>query len=269
MSHQVPESEKVGAQRLRLRQRRRSCSARPVREVGGRRAVRAMRKALPIAVVVLAAIVAGVVYVQRAQPTWYVQLRYPLHYDSTITGYGRIYHLDPALLAAVIYEESRFRPTTRVIGGRDRADAAAALDSPRNRDSHRRQALQDSRRPREPRPECALRQLVSQPPEAALPRKHRAGAWRPTTPVRPTSTSGLPERQTPLIQFAATRDYVPTSCDLQKLYRRAYAHRLGYRLRRSSGSRANITRSTRSPALHAVPAKQPFADESTLLSDTL
>jgi soluble lytic murein transglycosylase len=67
------------------------------------------------AVVVVAG--AGYVYLQHTQPDWWVRFRHPLNYRSDIVGYSRIYHLDPALVAAVIYEESRFRPDTRSSAG--------------------------------------------------------------------------------------------------------------------------------------------------------
>ena len=37
------------------------------------------------------------------------RLRYPLHYEAIVRGHAHNYRLDPALLAAVIYQESRFR----------------------------------------------------------------------------------------------------------------------------------------------------------------
>lgn len=37
------------------------------------------------------------------------RIRYPLHYEAIVRGHARNYRLDPALLAAVIYQESRFR----------------------------------------------------------------------------------------------------------------------------------------------------------------
>jgi peptidoglycan lytic transglycosylase len=60
------------------------------------------------ALVVLAAAGAGFAYVQRTQPPWYERLRYPLSYDHIVVGHARNYELDPALLAAVIYRESKF-----------------------------------------------------------------------------------------------------------------------------------------------------------------
>ncbi len=41
--------------------------------------------------------------------------------------------------------------------------------------------------------------------------------------------SWIAAKQSPLIQFSSTRQYVNDILHLQKLYRRAYAHELGYR----------------------------------------
>jgi soluble lytic murein transglycosylase len=61
------------------------------------------------ALVVLAAVVCGAaLYVVHTQPPWYERLRYPLRYEQIVRGHARNYRLDPALLAAVIYTESKF-----------------------------------------------------------------------------------------------------------------------------------------------------------------
>lgn len=52
----------------------------------------------------------GAAAVARGEPAWYLRLRYPLEYESIVVGHARNYRLDPALLAAVIYHESRFDP---------------------------------------------------------------------------------------------------------------------------------------------------------------
>jgi soluble lytic murein transglycosylase len=44
----------------------------------------------------------------ESQPDWYVRLRYPLEYQNIVAGHAKNYDLDPALLAAVIYRESKF-----------------------------------------------------------------------------------------------------------------------------------------------------------------
>ena len=47
-------------------------------------------------------------YVFGSEPGWYLRLRYPLRYEQIVEGHARNYRLDPALLAAVIYTESKF-----------------------------------------------------------------------------------------------------------------------------------------------------------------
>jgi soluble lytic murein transglycosylase len=60
--------------------------------------------------VVLVAVVAGAgLYVFETSPPWYERIRYPLHYAQYVRVHARENKLDPALLAAVIYQESKFR----------------------------------------------------------------------------------------------------------------------------------------------------------------
>ena len=68
-------------------------------------------------VVLLAALVVGFFYVEDTQPSWYARLRYPLDYQAIVRGHSRNYQLDPALLAAVIYQESKFRAHARSSSG--------------------------------------------------------------------------------------------------------------------------------------------------------
>ena len=72
-----------------------------------------------LATVALAAVaLAGVfAYLQSTKPGWYARLWYPLEYESIVRGHARTYHLDPALLAAVIYRESKFRADARSASG--------------------------------------------------------------------------------------------------------------------------------------------------------
>ncbi|MBA3366324.1 MAG: lytic transglycosylase domain-containing protein [Actinobacteria bacterium] len=51
------------------------------------------------------------------RPDWYERLRYPLEYTEIIRGHAQNYDLEPALIAAVIYQESRFRPDARSSSG--------------------------------------------------------------------------------------------------------------------------------------------------------
>jgi soluble lytic murein transglycosylase len=72
-------------------------------------------------IVVLAAALVGTValgaYVLHSQPDWYLRLRYPLRYEQIVRTHARNYRLDPALLAAVVYAESKFDPNARSAAG--------------------------------------------------------------------------------------------------------------------------------------------------------
>jgi soluble lytic murein transglycosylase len=59
-------------------------------------------------VAVLVAAAGAVLYLQRAEPPWWARLWYPLHYASIVRGHAANYHLNAALLAAVIEQESKF-----------------------------------------------------------------------------------------------------------------------------------------------------------------
>src|SRR5918993_1493996 len=48
------------------------------------------------------------VYVLETEPRWYERLRYPLEYEQIVVGHAENYGLEPQLVAAVIYQESKF-----------------------------------------------------------------------------------------------------------------------------------------------------------------
>ena len=83
-------------------------------------------------------VAAFAVYVLETEPRWYERLRYPLRYEQIVVGHAENYHLDPQLVAAVIYQESKFDADARLGLGRRRPDAAAAGDRPGHRRPHRR-----------------------------------------------------------------------------------------------------------------------------------
>ena len=68
-----------------------------------------MRRGALVAAVVVAGLV-GLAAVHAQNPPWYARLHYPLRYETIVRGHAQNYGLDPALLAGVIYVESRFRP---------------------------------------------------------------------------------------------------------------------------------------------------------------
>ena len=75
-----------------------------------------MRRAFAF-VACLALAGAAVVYLEDAQPGWWARLRYPLAHEQIVRGHARNYRLDPALVAAVIYQESKFDSDARSSSG--------------------------------------------------------------------------------------------------------------------------------------------------------
>ena len=65
-------------------------------------------RTLGVGLAVAAAALAAFLWVRAAEPAWYARIVYPLEYEAIVRGHARNYDLDPALLAAVIYQESRF-----------------------------------------------------------------------------------------------------------------------------------------------------------------
>jgi soluble lytic murein transglycosylase len=59
----------------------------------------------------------GFLVLQSVQPAWWERLWYPLPYAQLVRGHARHYRLDPALLAAVIYAESKFDAKARSSSG--------------------------------------------------------------------------------------------------------------------------------------------------------
>ena len=53
----------------------------------------------------------------ETKPTWYERTRYPLHYSAIVREQAREKDLDPALVAAVIYQESKFHTDARSASG--------------------------------------------------------------------------------------------------------------------------------------------------------
>jgi peptidoglycan lytic transglycosylase len=68
--------------------------------------------------VVLLAVAAGAfAYVHETSPPWYERIRYPLRYSEYVRVHAREHDLDPALMAAVIYQESKFRSDAKSSSG--------------------------------------------------------------------------------------------------------------------------------------------------------
>lgn len=75
-----------------------------------------MRRLLWLLVIVVV-LAAAAAYVFETSPPWYERIRYPLRYSEYVRVHAREHDLNPALLAAVIYQESKFRPSARSTSG--------------------------------------------------------------------------------------------------------------------------------------------------------
>jgi peptidoglycan lytic transglycosylase len=68
-------------------------------------------------VVIGLGVLAAVALLQGSKPGWWERLWYPLEYKQIVRGHARNYNLDPALLAAMIYQESKFKADARSSSG--------------------------------------------------------------------------------------------------------------------------------------------------------
>jgi soluble lytic murein transglycosylase len=76
-----------------------------------------VRRFAVLALLVAAAAAGAAAWVVTAEPDWYQRIRYPLRYEAIVTSHARNYDLPPALLAAVIYTESKFDASARSDAG--------------------------------------------------------------------------------------------------------------------------------------------------------
>jgi soluble lytic murein transglycosylase len=175
--------------------------------------------------VVLGAIVAGAfAYVDTSSPTWYERIRYPLHYSEFVRVHARQHDLDPAFLAAVIYQESKFDAHAQSSSGamglmQLTPETARGIAIRTHGSAFRTSDLDD--------PDINIRYgswyldnlFKKYGSERLVLAAYNAGQgnvdrWR---------ANGQP------IQFAETKAYVSRVEDLQHIYRHAWAKELGYR----------------------------------------
>jgi peptidoglycan lytic transglycosylase len=76
-----------------------------------------MRRVIAAAAIAVLVVAGAAVWVFRSSPPWLERLRYPLHYSALVRERARVEGIDPALLAAVIYQESKFHAGARSRSG--------------------------------------------------------------------------------------------------------------------------------------------------------
>jgi len=65
-------------------------------------------RTLAASTLLIVTVAASFTYLRAGEPAWFQRIRYPLRYEQIVKGHAKNYQLDPALLAAVIYQESKF-----------------------------------------------------------------------------------------------------------------------------------------------------------------
>lgn len=170
-----------------------------------------------------AVIVGAVAFVEFGEPAWLQRLRYPLDYKVIVRAHARNYHLPPALLAAVIYQESKFhadaKSSSGAIGLMQLQPATAEGIALRTGGS--KFTVDDLYSPEINirYGSWYLRHLLDKYGNERLALaaynagQHNVDEWR---------------KEGVGIQFGETRHYVKRVEDLKKVYRHAYAHDLGY-----------------------------------------
>jgi soluble lytic murein transglycosylase len=165
----------------------------------------------------------GFLILQSTQPPWWERLWYPLPYAQIVRGHAQHYRLDPALLAAVIYAESKFHADARSRSGavglmQLLPDTAKGIAVHTGGTEFRVSDLTD--------PEINvrygawyLRHLIEKyGDERTALAAYNAGQQN----VDEWRANGEP------IQFAETRHYVSRVEDLKGIYRKAYGSQLGF-----------------------------------------
>ena len=72
---------------------------------------------LGLVILLALAVSAAVAWTVREEPDFYLRARYPLEYEQIIRVHATNHDLDPALVAAVVYVESRFDPNATSAAG--------------------------------------------------------------------------------------------------------------------------------------------------------
>lgn len=179
----------------------------------------------------LVVLVLGVVaiYAVRLEPDWYLRARYPLQFQTIIEAHAVNYGLEPSLVAAVVYTESKFDPRAESSAGalglmQLLPDTAQGIADRTGGGNFKTSDLYDPEL--NVRYGCwylnALRDKYSDHPQAlelALA-AYNAGQGNVDRWVEAT-----PDGRVVRIRFRETRDYVKRVERMQSLYQRGYGLR--------------------------------------------
>ena len=179
---------------------------------------------LALLVVVVAIVAGAFVYVEKTEPPWFERIRYPLSYSEYIRVHAREHRLSPALMAAVIYAESKFHINAKSSSG---AVGLMQLTPSTAKGIAIRTGGSDFHTSDLYDPEINIRYgawylhnlFVKYDSERLVLAAYNAGQGN----VDRWLAHGEP------IQFAETRAYVKRVERLKSVYRRAWGKELGYK----------------------------------------
>jgi soluble lytic murein transglycosylase len=214
------------------RARRRSGAARPSAADRRRAVARRRRRRVGWALVAAAAVAALVVLTMPLAKRAVNEFGLPLRYAPTIRAQAADKHLDPALVAAVIYAETKFEPRTSSAGAiglmQIEPETAQALAHSSGATSFTTEDLKT------PTVNIAygsyyLRELLNQyhGSELLALAAYNGGAGNVARWEARARAAEHPMRVSD-IGFPETRAYVERVLAAQREYRRRYAHQLGY-----------------------------------------
>jgi soluble lytic murein transglycosylase len=161
--------------------------------------------------------------VDLTSPPWYERLRYPLRYAEYVRVHAQRHSLDPALIAAVIYQESRWRSGAKSSSGaiglmQITPDTARGIAIRTHGSAFHTQDLYN--------PEINIRY-------GAWYLRHLLDKYADERTALAAYNAGQANVNEWIdkqkgIAFAETRHYVDRVERLKGIYRRAYAKELGY-----------------------------------------
>ena len=171
----------------------------------------------------VAAAAAAFAVLQTTKPAWWERAWYPLRYAPIVRGHAHHYDLDPALLAAVIYQESKFKADARSSSGaiglmQLLPDTAKGIALHTGGTAFRVGDLYD--------PELNVRY-------GAWYLRHLEAKYGDERTALAAYNAGQDNvdrwrSEGRSVQFAETREYVNRVEELKRIYRDAYARELGY-----------------------------------------
>jgi soluble lytic murein transglycosylase len=191
-----------------------------------------LRLVLGVALALGVAGIATFVVLERTMPDWYARLRYPLHYAAIVRADARGENLDAALLAAVISTESKFDPGTVSSAGavglmqlmpQTAQGIAEHTGGVRFVQSDLRDPAINVRYGAWYLRHLELR-YASRPDSEGL----ALAAYNAGQGVVDRWLAETPPGQPVVLRYSETRSYVSHVRSLQRIFRRAWGHELGY-----------------------------------------